>query len=190
MLLSDLPPPSPREQIRFLQQLQRLLDEGSFTATYKYALLHAIADLRVTKGDDTGAPLTLSTDDIAERYIELYWRQAMPFPAPGRSDEDAEAIMAQNTGRRATIVRQVREARAQYGGSMAWMQSREGEWDALRSEVEYTIRRYPLKKRQNVAGERLEFLYAVESGLALRRPGVARARRARGGPDPCDRRPR
>lgn len=38
------PPPSPEQQIAFLQQLQRLLDEGSFTATYKYALLHAIAD--------------------------------------------------------------------------------------------------------------------------------------------------
>jgi hypothetical protein len=35
------------EQLAFLRQLQRLLDEGSFVASYKYALLHAIADLCV-----------------------------------------------------------------------------------------------------------------------------------------------
>ena len=34
-----MPPPEPFDQIRFLKNLQRLLAEGLFTATYKYALL-------------------------------------------------------------------------------------------------------------------------------------------------------
>jgi hypothetical protein len=34
-------PPAPEEQIQFLVNLQRLLDEGSFVASYKYALLLA-----------------------------------------------------------------------------------------------------------------------------------------------------
>ncbi len=74
-------PPSPQQQIEFLQQLQRLLDEGSFVATYKYTLLHAIADLCIVRGDDSGGELTLQTREIAERFIELYWRQALAWPS-------------------------------------------------------------------------------------------------------------
>ncbi|MBZ5618081.1 MAG: hypothetical protein LAQ69_05000 [Acidobacteriia bacterium] len=47
--------------------LQRLLDEGLFVATYKYALLLSIADLCIEQGDDSGAPLLLATEDIAEK---------------------------------------------------------------------------------------------------------------------------
>ncbi len=65
-------PPTAEEQLEFLRSLQRLLDEGSFVASYKFALLHAIADLCVLKGDDTGAELELLTSEIAERFIRLY----------------------------------------------------------------------------------------------------------------------
>ena len=50
--------PAADEQIRFLVNLQRLLDEGLFVASYKFALLLALADLSVEYGDDTGAPLS------------------------------------------------------------------------------------------------------------------------------------
>src|SRR5690606_32984193 len=78
--------PSPEEQVAFLRRLQRVLEEGSFTASYKFALLHAIADLCVTEGDDGGGPLTLPTRRIAERFVELYWRQVLPFPAGELTD--------------------------------------------------------------------------------------------------------
>jgi hypothetical protein len=67
-------PPTPREQIQFLTNLQRLLAEGQFTATYKYALLMALADLAIEEGDDSGAPLRIATRAIAEKFIEYYWR--------------------------------------------------------------------------------------------------------------------
>ena len=60
-----MPVPTPEEQIRFLANLQRILDEGIFTASYKFALLHALADLALEKGDDLGAPLEISTREIA-----------------------------------------------------------------------------------------------------------------------------
>jgi hypothetical protein len=63
-------PPSPAEQIRFLTNVQRLLAEGLFTGTYKYALLAALADLSVEWGDDSGAPLPLSTFVIAKKFVE------------------------------------------------------------------------------------------------------------------------
>ena len=50
------PPPTPEEQVLFLRNLQRLLVEGQFVASYKFALLHAMADLCVLQGDDSGSP--------------------------------------------------------------------------------------------------------------------------------------
>src|SRR3982751_490219 len=92
--------PTPEEQVQFLRNVQRLLAEGLFVASYKYALLHALADLAVLKGDDSGAPLVLDTTDIAGRFVELYWRQCRPFQSSGQ----AGLILQQNTSKQAAVV--------------------------------------------------------------------------------------
>ena len=62
------PAPTPEEQVQFLRNVQRLLAEGLFAASYKFALVHALADLAVLKGDDSGAPLEIDTKEIAARF--------------------------------------------------------------------------------------------------------------------------
>lgn len=163
-------PPSHRDQVCFLTHLQRLLDEGSFVATYKYALLHAIADLCVALGDESGAPLTLSTRDIADRFVELYWRQAVPFPSG--SDPD---LLSQNTGPQAAIVRKVAEARGEYGGSLPRLQREDEAWQALIHDVAQTVRTMPLWRLQTVGTETVEFLYEnVGKGVSITlKPGIA-----------------
>ena len=69
--------PPPEAQVHFLTLLQRLLDEGSFTSTYKYALLMAIADTCVEKDNDSGDAMAIALPDIAEKFIQYYWRQAV-----------------------------------------------------------------------------------------------------------------
>ena len=145
--------PTAREQLDFIQKMRRLLDEGSFVATYKFALLHAMADLCVTQGEDSGGPLTLSTRDLADQFIRLYWRQAAPFPAG-----DTEDPLRQNTGRQAAVVNAVREARAAYDDHLGKVEKGK-EWTGLLSRVERTVRVMPLWKLQTVGSERLEFLY-------------------------------
>ncbi len=39
-------------ELQFLNDFQRLLDEGSFVSTYKFALLQALADLSVEREVD------------------------------------------------------------------------------------------------------------------------------------------
>ena len=39
--------PTAEQQLKFLTNLQRLLAEGQFVATYKYALLLALADIAI-----------------------------------------------------------------------------------------------------------------------------------------------
>ena len=75
-------PPTPEEQIQFLVKFQRLLDEGLFVASYKFALLLALADLSIEAGDDSGQPLPITTDQIAGKFIQYYRPQAVPYFAP------------------------------------------------------------------------------------------------------------
>ncbi len=172
----DWSPPTPEEQVRFLRNVQRLLAEGQFTASYKFALVHALADLAVLKGDDTGAPLRVETREIAARFVELYWRQARPFPAGGA----AEVVLAQNAGRQAAIVSQVAAAQAASGGSLFRFRQEAGRWDALVSEAERVVRTMPLWKLQTVGREPLPFLYEnVGRGTSVTLlPGVAYCLRA------------
>ena len=107
--------PAPDEQVRFLLNVQRLLNEGVFTATYKYAMLLALADIAVEAGDDSGAPLAVPIDRIAEKYVSFYWRQTLPFIGP---NTDSGTVLHQNTDRQAAIVRYVVEARRRYGDSL------------------------------------------------------------------------
>jgi hypothetical protein len=93
--------PSAEEQIRFLQNVQRILEEGLVTASYKYALLLALADLAVEKGDDSGAALPVSLNDIAEKFIGYYLRQARPYSL---ASVEAADVLKQNTHKQAAIV--------------------------------------------------------------------------------------
>jgi hypothetical protein len=87
--------PSERQQIEILLKLQRLLSEGAFVASYKYALLLALADLAVERGDDSGAPLPLPLTAIAEQFIRIYWRQAHTYvPRRNRFEDAAERLYA------------------------------------------------------------------------------------------------
>jgi hypothetical protein len=72
-----------RFQIELLLKLQQLLAEGSFTASYKFALVQALIDIAVERGDDTDAVLRIPVADIAEKFVSYYWRQVLPY-APTR----------------------------------------------------------------------------------------------------------
>jgi len=70
-----MPRPSPEQQIEFLVKIQRLFSEGGFVATYKFALLQALADLSVEKTEFSEDSLKITTREIAEKFIQYYWRQ-------------------------------------------------------------------------------------------------------------------
>ena len=76
--------PTAAEQIAFLGNIERLLSEGQFVATYKYALLIAIADLAIELGGDDGSELEFPLRAIAEQFLELSWPTAQPT-APART---------------------------------------------------------------------------------------------------------
>lgn len=86
--------------IQFLRQFQQLLAEGGFVATYKFALLQALADLSVEHAVAPDGSLDLPVECIAGKFIEFYWNQARPF---------RETVLLQNTKGQAEVVTLVRQ---------------------------------------------------------------------------------
>lgn len=164
--------PSAEEQVLFLTKLQRLLSEGQFVASYKFALLLAIADIAVERADESGDPLQVSTAGIAEQFIRLYWRQVRPFAFDGGAEN---RLLLQNQGRQAAIINALEDAHHRYQGSLTAVQNDSKEWRRLRTKVAQVIRVMPLWKLQRVAGGVDDFIYPqVGKGTSITlRPGAA-----------------
>lgn len=154
--------PAAEEQVRFLLNVQRLLEESSFVATYKHALLLSIADVCVERGDDSGGFISISTDELAEKFIRYYWRQAVPYHPSGKSRDGT--VLKQSTGRQAAVLRAVSDARHGYDGSLTRFKANARGWDSLKKKVAEIIRVMPLWKLQTVGRQKLEFLYAGVQG--------------------------
>jgi hypothetical protein len=91
---------TPLGELAFLRKLQRLLAEGDFVATYKFALLNALADLSLERAPAADGSLRLPVSAIAEKFIEYYWPQARPY----RALDGAGVVLLQNAGRQAAVI--------------------------------------------------------------------------------------
>src|SRR5690242_4793754 len=149
------PVPTPEDQVQFLRNIQRLLAEGLFVASYKFALVHALADLAVLKGDDSGASLRIDTKEIAAKFVELYWRQSRPFVV---GNQTSGLILLQNTGKQAAIISQIAKSQQESDGSL-FRFKRSGRWSSLVADIDQVVRTMPLWKLQTMGDERHEFLY-------------------------------
>jgi 5-methylcytosine-specific restriction endonuclease McrA len=169
--LSALPPPSAEAQLAFLAKLQRLFAEGDFTATYKFALLIALADLAVEFGRDDASELTLSTRQLGERFIHLYWRHAIPYGA-GRLGAQP-GVLVQNAGAQAAVVSAIASFRAAVPDASPQAAARHPTYTSLVSAVSQTVSAQPLNYLQNFAGGTDEFLYQRAGPGQIRlKPGV------------------
>ncbi len=158
---------SPEFQISFLINIQRLLSEGSYVATYKYALLLALAEISVERGTDDDGELTITTRLLAEKFIRYYWRQSAPYLS-------SDMVLQQNTGKQAGVINKVRSSHERYEGSLSNAQNDNKQWNLILSQVAYYVRTMPLWKLQTVGSEKLDFLYAntYQSDDIKLKPGV------------------
>lgn len=156
---------SPERQLEFLGNLQRILNEGSFVATYKYALLRVLADFSVERSPAADGSLVIPLDELADRFIEVYWRQAAPFR--GRR------TLVATTGGQAILVARIAAMRE----SVAKLSEarRTPRWRSLVRSTKSLLLEQPLWRLQRVGNELLECFYAnrLENGAIRLKPGVA-----------------
>lgn len=165
--------PTSAIQLSFLDYIQRLFDEGEFTATYKYALLMSLADISVENGDDSGDSLEITAKEIAAKFIKYYQRQALPFIAV-EGDADS-GILHQNTGGQARVVNLVRDAKRNYEFRSPSRVDLQRNNSKLVNEVASTVAVMPLWKLQVLRGSVHDFLYPnIGKGRTIElRPGIA-----------------
>ena len=162
--------PPADEQVAFLRHLQRLLDEGQFVATYKYALLLALAELCVETGDDSGSELGISLSAIADKFLAMYWSHTLPYPVPGSG---SDTPLSQNLGRNIAVLREIGAFRSRID-SLAQAR-RHPDWTRLREATTRIVREMPLMRLQTLRGGELIFLYRnqIDEDAIRLLPGVA-----------------
>lgn len=165
--------------VEFLRNIQRLLDEGDFTATYKFALLRAFADLSVELPAAPDGSLTLSMGQLADKFIEYYWRQSRPYRN--------QAVLLQNNSGQARVIRDIGSLLHRFP-TVAALRLDQSAWGRLRRAVAVSVRDNPVQYLQNIGSGVLPFLYqpfkppagrtpVVDQTLVLR-PGVPRGFRS------------
>lgn len=149
--------PTPQQQLKFLKQIQQILHSGSFSSTYKFALLMSLSRLAIEQGNDTGEILKLDYLDIAEKFIDLYWKQSLPF----HFNENEPFQLKQNNGKQAGIVSLIYGAQ-QTHKSLAMVRRNHTYWPQLKKKVADIVKKMPVTYVQNLKGQNVEFLYRLE----------------------------
>ena len=155
----------PEFQLAFLNKIQRLFAEGDFSASYKYALLIAIADIAVESGRDDDQPLTIPHRRLGEKFIELYWQQSAPFRGDG--------VLIQNNGTQAAVISQIAQFRSQTHAATVNAARSAGCFKSLLTKVTRVVVDKPVFHIQNLGGIRDQFLFESDADSITLLPGVA-----------------
>ena len=162
-------PSQDRGALGFGEKLLTLLDTGSFTATYKYAVLLALVDLCLEHSSRSGAaPDVLTTRQLADKVLEVYWPHTAPFAGGGE-----DRILLQNTGGQAEIVslirrfreREVRTPLATLAESRA--AAPEG-FRRLVDHIEWKLVEMPLPRLQMFGNRHDPFIYQIAWDASIR----------------------
>jgi hypothetical protein len=148
--------------IALAERIFQLLDQGRFTATYKYAVLLGLLDLCLEKVSRNGrAPEVLTTRQLAEKVLDLYWPQTRSW----RTGEELRQSSGPGGGQ-AEIVRAIAKLRQRLGADRSLPVVQARLLDARRFEtlvrfVEWKLIEMPLPRLQTIGNEAVPFLYTV-----------------------------
>ena len=120
-------------------------------------MLISITRLAIEQGQDTGAALHLEYQDIAEKFIDLYWKQSLPF----QFNQYEPFFLKQSTGQQAKIISEIQKAQQQFK-TLAALRTDVLYWNRLKRTVATTVKQMPVVYLQNLNGQTVEFLYCLE----------------------------
>lgn len=148
------------DAIAFGEKVLALLDQGAFTATYKYAVLLALIDVCLSSADAHGRPPRLvEPRDLAARVVELYWPQARPYGTVG----DEAVVLRQNSSGQAEVITLIRRFKARAGQEATLYRARLADpagYDRLVAGVAWKLVEMPLPRLQRF-GTGEPFLYDI-----------------------------
>lgn len=149
--------PKAEDQLIFIDNIQRLLSEGDFTATYKFALLTALADLSVEREPAADGTLTLEISEISEKFIDCYWGHTKPYYS-----ENTTGILRQTTSRQAAIINRIADFQQQFTSNL-YNAKRHTKWYKLLNDVSLIITTMPLWKLQTIGDSSAPLIFLYEN---------------------------
>jgi HNH endonuclease len=160
--------------IALAERVLAVLDQGSFSATYKYALFMAILDLTIEKTTAGGPPTSLTTRELAEEIVELYWPHASPY-------EPVRRILRQGGGHadhQAEVLRAIARFRQEVAGAPEELQHRARlaqpkKYEQLVRFVEWKLIEMPIPRLQVMGGDEDRFLYEYSWDQLITRAPVS-----------------
>jgi 5-methylcytosine-specific restriction endonuclease McrA len=172
------------DTIAFAERVLALLDDGSFTATYKYAVLLGLTDLSLEGVTARGSPpAVITTRQLAEKVVELYWPHTTPY-----RDRKVRGVLRQNTRGQAEILSEIRRFRDRVADDPLAPLHRARRADPAAFErlvrnVEWKLIEMPLPRLQRVGATTIDFIYDIAwTKDSVRLADVRRYQRDGGGP--------
>ncbi|GLX80736.1 HNH endonuclease [Thalassotalea eurytherma] len=145
-----------KHQIEFISYMQRLLQEGDFSSTYKFAFLHSLADICIEKDVPSSGQLLISFDEIVDKMITLYWQHATPFIV--ENDRLEGGVLLQNSGNQAKIITDIVEL--QNSGARNLSQAKKLPfWSQIHKNTMDTFKKGPLWRLQKLLGDDVCYLF-------------------------------
>lgn len=166
-----------------VERVLQLLDEGRFSATYKHAVLLALLDLCVEGADKDGEPPAMvTTRQLAEKVIALYWPHARPWAGVEGDVLRQNQSVASEAGS-GTILGRVHRFRDVLvnltGLSVPIVRARQLDakgWQRLCDDVEWILIDMPLPKLQRIGGQDAAWIYQIAWNDSDRAPTLADVR--------------
>lgn len=166
------------DTLAFAERVLQVLDQGAFTATYKYAVLLGLLDLVLETANRDGEPATVvSTRQLAEKVVELYW----PHTRDYAELPDGPAVLRQNRGQpgsQAEIVRAIQRFRARHAVDETAPLFRTrltlgARFERLIDTIEWKLIQMPLPRLQRTEGRTGAFVYGIAWDETIGRAAVA-----------------
>lgn len=165
------------DQLDVVERVLQILQEGRRSSTYKHAVLIGLMDLCVERTDALGwPPTTLTTRELAEKVLALYWPQVHPW--------DEDVVIRQVKGDKARILeavtrlRVVGDAAPGASPSLAQVKARQPTpYEQVVRDIELPLIQMPLPKLQKIGGQDTGWLYRISWDDQTRLPsdGTVRA---------------
>ena len=155
------------------ERLLQVIDEGRRTATYKLALVLALIDACAERaGADAVLPSELSTREVAEHVVRIYFPQVKAYSAKSDSsplhEEPAVLRQLSSAGSTAVTIAAVTEFRRKAPRTNSALAARVVAAQAYEDcidRVEVNFAQFPIRRLQIVGGQQVPFLYEeVEGG--------------------------
>ncbi|CCQ11941.1 hypothetical protein PALB_28420 [Pseudoalteromonas luteoviolacea B = ATCC 29581] len=147
--------PSVQTQIEFISYIQRLVVEGEFTATYKFAMLHALADICVESEQlDEYEQLIIPFEKLIDKLLQLYWDHAAPFSV----SQNESFVLVQNSMKQIKFISEIEKLKR--NGITTFSKFKQSlEYPKVIKRLKPALKEGPLERLQKLANVEECFLY-------------------------------